>query len=332
MRIVLASGLALVFCSACIAQRHKHPEPFPTELVIGRDSFIDIGPPFNYYDLTFLHSDGERTEVERVSFTPPADTCYPRAEIETAHVKLNESIASMLHGVNPCEIPEKALQKELKRRKKGLVFSGMIVSIQVQCVNTVRVIRADVLDRDIFGDQSKTPQYTSWSRALFEKLDQATGQNPWEKPVFTVAEGDDPAPSIAESAELTAIGDGKYDAIFGQTPDRPSVLYRLAKYASPRKPFIELTKIEPVRPLTYESPVYPPIAKVARVHGTVELHLSVGDDGEAKDIVIDSGPEMLRKAVIEAASKWKFSAENAGKSINASVGFGLNCAPDSKAE
>lgn len=330
MRNVLAFGLMLAFCATCIAQKHKHHEPFPTELVIGRDSFIDIGPPFNYYDLTFLRSEGERTEVKRVSLTPPADTCYPRAEIETAHVELNESLPSILHGVNPCEVPEKALKKEMKRKKKGLVFSGMSVSIQVQCANGLQVIHADVLDRDIFGDQSKTPQYTSWSRALFEKLDQATGQNPWEKPVFTVAEVDPSAPSMPDTGELKAIGEGKYDAIFGQTRDRPSVLYHLAKNVSPRKPFIELTKSDPLRPRTYVSPVYPPIAKAARVQGAVNFHLSIGRDGVVENIVIDSGPKMLWQAVSEAAAKWTFLAEDAGKLVQASIGFGLNCASDSK--
>lgn len=165
----------------------KNREPFPTEVVIGRDSFFDFGPPFNYYDLTFLRSEDEKTDVERVSLTPPADACYPRAEIEVAHVTLNESLRSVLQGMNPCTIPEKSLKSELKRRNKGLVFSGMNVSIQVQCTGKMRLIRADILDRDIFDEHPNTPQYTFWSRALFEKLDETTGENLWKKPVFAVS-------------------------------------------------------------------------------------------------------------------------------------------------
>src|SRR3569833_2381502 len=120
MRNVLAFGFTLVFCATCIAQRHKHQQPFPTELVIGRDSFIDIGPPFNYYDLTFLRSEGEATEVERVSLTPPSDACYPRVDLKSLHLVLHESLSSLLQAVNPCSIPERALRAELKRRRKGL--------------------------------------------------------------------------------------------------------------------------------------------------------------------------------------------------------------------
>jgi Gram-negative bacterial TonB protein C-terminal len=337
MRPAFVFVFALFICTVCVAQRHRTPEPFPTEVVIGRDSFIDIGPPFNYYDLTFLRSDGEKTDVERVSLTPPSNACYPRAEIEVDRITLNETLSSLLQGTNPCAIPEKKLNAELKRRKKGLVFSGMNVSIQVQCDGKVRLIRADILDRDIFGDQTRTPQYTSWSRTLFAKLDKATGQSPWDKPVFPVAESASAAPPTSQSDALQAIADGKFDGIFGDTfgqfpgdtSDRPSALYRLAQNV-PRQPLIELTKSDPVRPAAYVDPVYPPIAKAARVQGTVEFHLSIGIDGSAENIAIDSGPRMLWQAVNDASAKWKFSPDNSGKTVHGSVRFGLNCASESK--
>jgi hypothetical protein len=327
MRIVLALGIALLIGSLSVAQKHKDQEPFPTELVIGRDSFIDVGPPFNYYDLTFLRSVGEKTDIERVSLTPPADACYPRAEIKVFHVILDESLNSVLQSTNPCSISDKALKAELKRRSKGLVFSGMNVSIQVQCTVKTRIIRADILDRDIFDEHTRTPQYTSWSRALFEKLDQSTGDRPWDEPIFPVSA---PAvPPTSQSAALQAIADGKFDGIFGDSPDRPSALYRLAQNV-PRRPFIELTKSDPVRPTVYVDPLYPPIAKAARVHGTVDFHLAVGDDGWAEGVTIDSGPKMLWQTTSEAIGKWKFSSNDSGKTVHGSVRFGLNCASEPK--
>lgn len=329
MRIVIAIGIVLVINGTCIAQGHKSQEPFPSEVVIGRDSFIDVGPPFNYYDLTFLRSEGEKTDVERISLTPPADACYPRAEIAIASVNLNESLSSVLQGTNPCTIPGKALKAELKRRNKGLVFSGMNVSIQVECPGGVRVIRADILDRDIFDSHPITPQYTAWSRALFDKLDQATGDHPWDKPIFPVSEAAPAAPPTSQSVTLQAIADGKFDGIFGDSSDRLSALYRMAQNV-PRKPFIELTTSEPIRPTEYVDPVYPPIAKAARVHGTVEFRLTVGSDGSAKDIAIDSGPRLLWQAVSDAIAKWKFPADGSGEIVRGSVRFGLNCAGESK--
>jgi Gram-negative bacterial TonB protein C-terminal len=327
MRIVVALASVLAVCEACIAQNHGNQEPFPTEVVIGRDSFFDFGPPFNYYDLTFLRSKEETTDIERISLTPPSDACYPKAEIEVAHVNLNESLSSVLQGINPCGIPERALRAELKRRNKGPVFSGMNVSIQVQCASRTRVIRADILDRDIFDAHPNTPRYTSWSRSLFERLDNATGQTPWSKPAFAGSEAT-PSP-MSQSAALEAIAEGRFDEIFGDAPDRPSTLYRLARNA-PHQPFIELTKSEPVRPVVYNDPIYPPFAKAARVHGMIEFHLVVGSNGSAENVAIDSGPKMLWQAVSDAITKWKFSTDDSGKSVQGAIRFGLNCASDTK--
>lgn len=329
MRIVLAIALLSAFTGAIAAQKHKVQEPIPTEIVIGRNSFIDVGPPFNYYDLTFLRSDGEKTDVERISLTPPADTCYPRAEIRVAHLILDETLSHVLEGMNPCTIPEKELKAELKRRNKGPVFSGMNVSIQVKCASGSRIIRADILDRDIFDEHPNTPQYTAWSRALFDKLDQATGDHPWDKPIFSVSEAVPAADPTTKSRVMQAIARGEFDQIFDGAPELPSVLYLMAQNA-PRQPFIELTSSEPVRPTSYVDPVYPPIAKAARVHGAVEFHLTVNGDGSATDTAIDSGPRMLMQSVTDAIAKWKFSTNDSGKVIHGSIRFGLNCLGEPK--
>jgi hypothetical protein len=221
------------------------------------------------------------------------------------------------------------LKAELKRRNKGLVFSGMNVSIQVACSGGVRIIRADILDRDIFDAHPITPRYTAWSRTLFDKLDQATGDHPWDKPIFPVSEAAQAAPPASQSVALQAIADGKFDSIFGDSPDRPSALYRMAQNV-PRKPFIELTASEPIRPTEYVDPVYPPIAKAARVHGTVEFHLTIGSDGSAKDVAVDSGPRMLWQSASDAIAKWKFPVDGYGKNVHGSIRFGLNCAGETK--
>jgi len=329
MRIVLTVAMFLVLARTCVAQKHKNQEPLPSEIVIGRDSFIDVGPPFDYYDLTFLRSEGEKTDILRISLTPPSDACYPRPEMKIFHLGLDETLSHVLEGMNPCTIPEKELKAELKRRNKGLVFSGMNVSIQTECMGGPRVIRADILDRDIFEEHPNTPQYTAWSRVLFEKLDQVTGDHPWDKPIFPVGEATPSAAPSFQSTALQAIADGKFDEIFGKDSDHPSTLYRMAQNP-PRQPFIELTSSEPVRPTAYVDPVYPPIARAARVHGVVEFHLTVGSDGSAAETAIDSGPVMLRQTATEAIAKWKFSGDDSGKFVRGSLRFGLNCAAESK--
>lgn len=54
------------------------------------------------------------------------------------------------------------------------------------------------------------------------------------------------------------------------------------------------------------APVYPPIAKQARVQGAVLLSVIIGKDGNVKDIKVVSGPAMLRQAALDAVQQWVY--------------------------
>jgi TonB family protein len=53
-------------------------------------------------------------------------------------------------------------------------------------------------------------------------------------------------------------------------------------------------------------PVYPPIAKTARVDGTVELAATISKTGTIKDLRVVSGPAMLRQAAVDAVRTWRY--------------------------
>jgi TonB family protein len=53
-------------------------------------------------------------------------------------------------------------------------------------------------------------------------------------------------------------------------------------------------------------PVYPPIAKAARVQGTVVLQAVIGKDGQVSELQIVSGPAMLRQAAMDAVKQWTY--------------------------
>ena len=54
------------------------------------------------------------------------------------------------------------------------------------------------------------------------------------------------------------------------------------------------------------APVYPPIARSARVSGTVELHATISKGGAIKDLSVVSGPQMLREAAVDAVRTWRY--------------------------
>jgi TonB family protein len=53
-------------------------------------------------------------------------------------------------------------------------------------------------------------------------------------------------------------------------------------------------------------PVYPPIAKTARVEGTVELAATISKNGTIKDLRVVNGPAMLRQAALDAVRTWVY--------------------------
>ncbi len=53
-------------------------------------------------------------------------------------------------------------------------------------------------------------------------------------------------------------------------------------------------------------PTYPPLAKTARVQGTVILHAIISKTGTIEGLTLISGPAMLAPAAIDAVKQWRY--------------------------
>jgi len=53
-------------------------------------------------------------------------------------------------------------------------------------------------------------------------------------------------------------------------------------------------------------PVYPPIAKAARVQGTVVLQATISKTGTIEGLHVLSGPAMLQQAAVDAVRSWRY--------------------------
>jgi TonB family protein len=58
--------------------------------------------------------------------------------------------------------------------------------------------------------------------------------------------------------------------------------------------------------LQHDAPVYPPIAKAARVQGTVVLLATLSKTGQIKNLRVISGPAMLQQAAMDAVKQWVY--------------------------
>jgi TonB family protein len=255
---------------------------------IGRQTFIDVRPPNDFYELFLVTPNENRALIEKVTLTPATAACLLPAKVEIASASVFQTLAMLLGATNPCTIPEKELRIELKRRKKSLVFSGTNVAMQVQCGAEIRIIRSDILDKDMF-----------------------------EPPV----KGEPFSPILLD---LSA---GKYDVLFKDAPDRPSDLYRAAQN-KPAIPSVQLQSSTPFQPIKLTLPKYPPIAKAAHVQGVVTFKIAVDANGGVRDVTFDGGSPLLRFAVKDAVAGWRFAEEAFNRQVKATVNFALNCPKD----
>ena len=297
------------------------------QFIVGRHTFFDFGPPTDFYELFVVGLNARGgSSIDKITLIPPAgDACLLPAKVETTTASMDESPAQLYGTRNPCTIPEKKLRSELKRCKHCLVFSGAKVALQVQCGGEVRIIRADILDKDMFDPRANTPEHTSWTMQLLGRLDQAVGPSVMDRPVFPAFDKEKATVSNKESSQvLLDLSAGKYDALFKGAPDRPSDLYRSAQIPS-RVPSVQLRSSTPFQPSKPLLPEYPPLARAAQVEGAVTFRMSVDASGVATDIAFDSGSPLLRDTVKNAVREWRFTEEAFNQRVSATIDFALNC-------
>lgn len=325
-----ASICAVVLLAVVARAEGKRPEaPPPSELLIGRHFFIDIGPPNDIYDIFLIRAADNGTVIERVTLTPVGAPCSEPATVAVATASLAESVGALLGNKNLCAITEKELRQERRRCKKCLRFTGADIAVQVRCGEQTRKIRTDILDRDLFDPNPQTPEHTSWTMNLLERLGSYLGDSVtrvMQRPLVPIGENPSPPAALPKASALLAdVREGKFDGFFGEVPDRLSELFREALRPPPPPPSVELVSSEPFRPISFEPPTYPLLAKAAHVEGEVAFGFDVDSDGNTTNVRFLKDWPLLRGTVETSVARWKFSKEAAGHEIQATLKFQTNC-------
>lgn len=316
------TALVLALGGGC-ASAPKATGPSPEAFLVGRRTFFDFGPPFEFYEIIAARGEGEGTRVERVTLTPQGDACRSGTTAEHVTAFVPVGVSSLLGSANPCSIPEGELRRERGRCRDCLMFSGADVVMQFQCGRETRRARMNVLDRDLFDGSSRPPRHTSWTLGVLGRLDAALGPGVTQPSAFLTT-ADSSAPLDAESALVADLARGGLDALFEGAPEKASRL--LAESSVGRAPTVELATDSPFRPRRSQVR-YPDLARMAQVQGSVGISLKVAAGGTATEIVV-KGPPLLDQAVWEAAREWTFPLEAAGHVFTASLVFDLHCVRD----
>jgi protein TonB len=65
-------------------------------------------------------------------------------------------------------------------------------------------------------------------------------------------------------------------------------------------------KVVAAKAIYQPKPVYPPLAIMAHIQGTVQLQAIIGKDGTVQQLSVLSGPTLLVKAALEAVQHWRY--------------------------
>jgi protein TonB len=65
-------------------------------------------------------------------------------------------------------------------------------------------------------------------------------------------------------------------------------------------------QVESAKLIFQPKPEYPPLARMARIQGTVRLEAIISRDGTIQDLKVLSGHPLLVKSAIEAVQRWRY--------------------------
>ena len=117
-----------------------------------------------------------------------------------------------------------------------------------------------------------------------------------EAPVFSAS---DPAIGVIGSIGATSIG----SQIFGEILPKPKPPAAPAQ-ALPSKPIVVGGGVQSARLLKKVMPVYPALARQARVSGTVRLIGIIAKDGTIQQLQVTSGHPLLVQSALDAVRQW----------------------------
>jgi TonB family protein len=323
IRLLCILSAATLLSPSLISQDLKRGSRIPSEIVIGRRTFFDFGPPFSYYDIYLLREEGSTTFIERINLTPPGGCSQP-AQMERQSRVFPGPMLKLLGTKNPCDISEKALRREAKRCKNCLTFSGAEIAMRTQCGTQVRTIRASVLDRDMFDSFPRTPEHTSWTMSVLGKMENLFGNSVLDRRLFDLPRENDVPLHSGDEQSLADLSSGKYDLLLRESEIKLSELYQQA-LNPPAGPSISISADFPVQPLASARLIYPPIAKIARIDGIVRLKIDIAPNGNVTDVKVDSGHPMLVKSARDALVEMKFPADSGFQDVPVTLTYETHC-------
>ena len=298
----------------------------PSDFYIVADGFYhqrrNIGAD-SYHELLTVTGDGRDSVIRYILLEHVSQlACGQGLIVKDMEARLPDiSPSELAQGADPCVADRRTLGLANKRRGEGgSPFEPQEMGIVAQCGakrSNLRLIDPRIVQPFIAG------QFSTGLRDLWELrsrvIDRAfPNRAPWD----AGSAADDFRRQEVGARVIPELVKGKYDQGLRQACNPrfggcQSRTFRelLEDYQGPRD-VAELATITAPRLLDadrfvfakYADPIYPALAKSARIQGQVELRLIVDPlTGNVLSVSVESGHPMLKASATEAAKQWRFA-------------------------
>jgi TonB family protein len=304
----------------------------PSRFYIISESFSDFGPAY-YYRILDVQPQGNGSLIRYIRIAPGSVYCQRRI-IQAVDTHVPDRAPAQLVGTNnPCDVKPARLQTVIRKytRRAG-TFETISFGIVATCSGKTVGLALPISDTLKFEEvKSREPALAHlWDLAseveksvfgpkdLFHdrnETDDLTFQRAGQQLVPDVISGQyDIGLALAARGKLTfesllfgydgPIPLSEADRKYGTLLDRSS--YRFEQFVEP---------------------VYPPLAKMARIGGNVALQLTVNPaTGAVEAVSATGGHALLKPSALDAAKKWRFEPGSVPSGqVAATIDFSLGC-------
>lgn len=314
------------FCAVSL-RAASNPPPSASEFYVVSVGFSDAWPGW-HRSVLLVKPDGNDIRVRYIRVAPVSVDCGEATKIGATDARLpNTSLDAVTGGVNFCAMDTPSLSRVIRTfpaPQRMSVFAGDNYTIVARCGSESRVIR---LPGDWEVDMARLKR--KWPGiAAFWSLEKLAGTRAFG--LFPLADSVPPEMAArlhpASETILSDLQSGTYDA--GLAPrsfkDDAAALRPLSDVPAS----VKLMNPDHLRFARYVTPRYPPLAKQARISGTVELDITSNPTtGETERVALVSGSPLLVQAAMDAARQWRFvpGPDNVLRAARVVIEFVFHC-------
>jgi TonB family protein len=326
--VIFGASLSLVFADSHTLA--NGPNALQSFYVVSH--VVSDAAPFWYDYVLEVRPANAGTLIREIRVAPLNSYCSKPVTVKAAERVFSGARVESVAKIPLCSFKKSDIAAAIKAAKPSALASindAVSFTIVAKCGKANRVLELPFEDSVDFALLKRTSPSvaTLWSLAS-DIRESAFGKG---FSFYDVSDSQNAAFQELGSKVVSAIKSGMYDRGFARHGPLSSVLddyfgpISLQEEVDPG--MVELVDGPSLPFAKYTLPVFPPLARQARIQGEVYLRIALdASTGKVKDVEVTSGHPILADPAVHSAFEWEFQPNKIfQESVNVGVKFELKC-------